>query len=125
MMACPRYQYFFITVPVCVVMARPKIYRHICHNPEICYFKPRGIPLRELEEIALQAEELEAIRLKDYEKKTQKEASQMLRVSQPTFHRIYTSAREKVAKALIEGKAISIEKCEGNQVENHEDSNSV
>ncbi|MDD4281114.1 MAG: DUF134 domain-containing protein [Candidatus Methanofastidiosa archaeon] len=91
-------------------MARPKIYRHICYNPEVYYFKPRGIPIKELEEVALHAEELEAIRLKDYEKKSQKEASEMLRVSQPTFHRIYTSAREKIAKALIEGHAISIEK---------------
>jgi predicted DNA-binding protein (UPF0251 family) len=73
------------------------------------YFKPRGIPLVDLEEICLLVEELEAVRLKDAEGLEQEECGRLMKISQPTFHRVLESARRKIAEALIQGKAIRIE----------------
>ena len=49
-------------------MARPKKFRCVKCSPDATYFKPRGIPMTELEEQALSIDELEAIRLADYER---------------------------------------------------------
>jgi len=72
------------------------------------YFKPQGIPLRELDEIELTLEELEALRLKNIKGLEQTEASEKMKTSQSTFQRILASAYRKVTEALIEGKAIKI-----------------
>lgn len=90
-------------------MTRPKNPRSIDFLPGVVYFKPRGIPLRFLEEVNLLVEELEAIRLSDVEGLSQEVCGQRMKVSQPTFHRILESARRKVAAALTGGKAIKIE----------------
>lgn len=87
-------------------MARPPKRRRVAHIPEIKFFKPAGIPKRHLKEVALNIEEVEAIRLKDREGLTQAEAAQKMEVSRPTFQRILVSAREKISEALIEGKAL-------------------
>lgn len=90
-------------------MARPKNTRCVRGNPKTTYFKPAGIKMSELEEEILTIEEYEAIRHKDYNKNPQDKSAEMMEVSQPTFHRIITSAREKIAKAIVDGKAIKIE----------------
>src|SRR5574344_1040789 len=90
-------------------MVRPKICRRVLLNPQVKYFKPRGIPLRELKETILSVEEFEAIRLKDLEGLEQSECSKKMNVSQPTFHRIISVARKKISDAIINGKAIKIE----------------
>jgi predicted DNA-binding protein (UPF0251 family) len=77
--------------------------------PDVVYFKPRGIPMLELDEICLLVEELEALRLKDAEGLDQKECGRLMNISQPTFHRVLGSARKKIAEALTQGKAIRIE----------------
>ena len=77
--------------------------------PQVTYFKPAGVPTRLLERVALSVEELEAIRLKDVEGLQQKECAERMRISRPTFHRVLESARQKVADALINGKAVRIE----------------
>lgn len=89
-------------------MARPRACRCVGFLPNIVYFKPRGIPLVDLEEICLLVEELEAIRLKDAEGLEQEECGRLMNISQPTFHRVLESARRKIAEALIQGKAIRI-----------------
>ena len=48
-------------------MARPTCPRRITHSPRATYYKPAGIPLCELREVELGADELEAIRLADVE----------------------------------------------------------
>ena len=48
-------------------MPRPVKCRRVSSIPETNYFKPAGIPMRELEEINISVEEAEAIRLKDLE----------------------------------------------------------
>jgi len=72
-------------------------------------YKPYGIPMRELESIILLYEEFEAIRLADYENLTQEESAKKMKISRPTFTRLYDKARKTIAKAFIEGKAIIIQ----------------
>jgi len=90
-------------------MARPRLCRRVWFNPNVTYFKPRGIQLRELEETVLNVDEFEAVRLKDLEGLGQEECAKKMNISQPTFHRLVLSARKKVADAIVNGKAIKIE----------------
>lgn len=90
-------------------MSRPRKYRRVESVPGVTYFKPAGIPLKNLEEIHLTIEEAEAIRLKDIEGMEQRQCAGSMSVSRATFQRILTSGRQKVAKALLYGKAIRIE----------------
>lgn len=90
-------------------MVRPRLCRRVRFNPNVTYFKPRGIPLVDLEEIILNVEEFEAVRLKDLEGLEQEECAKKMNISQPTFHRLILSARKKIADAIINGKAIKIE----------------
>ena len=89
-------------------MVRPRGFRRIRHNPDVTYFKPQGIPLRSLEEVELEKDELEALRLKDILELEQSKAALEMMVSQPTFHRLLLSARKKLSRAVVEGKAIRI-----------------
>ena len=90
-------------------MVRPLKPRCIGADPEAAYFKPRGIPLRELEQVVLTLDEVEALRLKNLEGLEQTEAARKMSVSQSTFQRILTAANGSVADALLNGKAIRIE----------------
>jgi predicted DNA-binding protein (UPF0251 family) len=90
-------------------MPRPPRCRWIERLPSARYFKPRGIPLRELEEVVLGVDEMEALRLADLAGRYQSQAAGQMRVSRQTFGRIIESARRKVAEALVEGKALRIE----------------
>jgi len=77
-------------------------------EPDITYFKPRGIPLTELKEVELTVEEFEAMRLNDLGEHEQKAVAKRMGVSQPTLHRLLLSARKKVSDAIVNGKAIKI-----------------
>jgi len=90
-------------------MSRPPKCRRVAFLPGVTYFKPAGIPLRALEEVRLSLEEAEAIRLKDLEGLEQEQGAEKMNVSRPTFQRVLASARLKVADALLNGKAITIE----------------
>ncbi len=90
-------------------MGRIPKWRRVASIPEVTYFKPAGIPARILEEVCLSVEEAEAIRLKDLEGLEQEECAQRMNISRPTFHRVLESARNKLADALLNGKAIRIE----------------
>ncbi|MBP7165548.1 MAG: DUF134 domain-containing protein [Firmicutes bacterium] len=90
-------------------MPRPPKLRRVEFVPQVTVFKPAGVSLRDLEEEVLTVEELEAIRLKDLEGLEQEECAERMQVSRPTFQRVLSSAREKVARALVEGKAIRFE----------------
>jgi predicted DNA-binding protein (UPF0251 family) len=91
-------------------MPRPRRRRHIQGNPRVFYFKPQGIPLKELQEITLTKEEFEALRLKNLKKLDQNQAAFEMKTSQSTFQRILNSAYHKISLAIIFGKAIKIEK---------------
>lgn len=90
-------------------MSRPPKCRRVEFLPQLTYFKPAGVPIRELSEVVLTVEELEAIRLKDLMGLEQEACAEKMGVSRPTYHRILASARQKIAEALINGKAIKVE----------------
>lgn len=64
--------------------------------------------MTELEQVELQLDELEALRLCDGQGLDQQEAGQHMGVSRGTVQRLLTSARFKVANALSLGQAIVI-----------------
>lgn len=90
-------------------MPRPTKLRRVHNLPEVNLFKPAGVPASVLGEVTLAIEELEALRLKDLEGLDQEECADKMQVSRPTFQRILGAARQKVAKALVDGLAIRIE----------------
>ena len=90
-------------------MPRPLKCRRVCFVPGVTYFKPTGVSCRFLDEIKISMEELEAVRLKDMEGLEQEQGAEQMNISRPTFQRILASARQKIAEALLNGKAIRIE----------------
>ncbi len=90
-------------------MPRPPCCRRIAGKPPAAIFKPAGIPTRELEELVMTLDELEAVRLADLEGLYQEQAAERMGISRPTFGRIVAAAHRKVAEALVRGKALRIE----------------
>jgi predicted DNA-binding protein (UPF0251 family) len=90
-------------------MGRQPLWRRVDSLPRVNYFKPAGVPLANLQEVRLSVEEAEALRLKDIEGLAQDDCAGKMSVSRPTFARILLSARQKMADALLNGKAIRIE----------------
>lgn len=90
-------------------MPRPKKQRfcqeRLCGNA----FKPTGVSMGDLRRIMLQRDELEALRLCDLEGLIQEAAGQRMGVSRGTVQRLLSSARSKVAEALVEGCALVFE----------------
>lgn len=72
-------------------------------------YKPTGVPLLELKQIPLYHDEIEVLRLCDFEGLHQQEAGEKMGVSRGTVQRILTSARRKTAEALSTGAALVFE----------------
>lgn len=89
-------------------MSRPRRLRRILEKPQIRCFKPEGANNDSSESVKITIDEFEAIRLRDYHDIQQKRSAEIMGISQPTFHRILSSARKKISKALIEGNTITI-----------------
>lgn len=89
-------------------LGRKKIIRNIEKNHNKVCFKPCGIETKYIEQTVLEHDEMEALRLSDYEKLYQQECAERMGVSRTTFSRILASAHQKVADALLHGKAIII-----------------
>jgi predicted DNA-binding protein (UPF0251 family) len=83
--------------------------RRVGSAPAFTSFSPSGPGIVGPEETVLTVDEFEAIRLKDLEGLDQSVCAAMMEISQPTFHRLVTSARKKIADALTHGKTIKIE----------------
>lgn len=90
-------------------MPRPFCCRRIAGRPGAPVFKPVGIPVAELEEVAMTLDEFEALRLADLDGLYQEDAASRMSVSRPTFSRIVEAAHRKVADALVHGKALRIQ----------------
>jgi predicted DNA-binding protein (UPF0251 family) len=89
-------------------MSRPKKIR-ICEGRMFeKAFKPVRIPMHKLHKIEIMRDELEALKLCDMKGMTQKQAGEKMGISRGTVQRILTSARRKVAQALVEGSALII-----------------
>lgn len=89
-------------------MPRPRKMRWIHAQPGATIFKPKGIPMLMLEQVDLEMDEVEALRLADLENLSQENAAEAMQVSRATFGRIVARARQKTADALIHGKVIRI-----------------
>lgn len=90
-------------------MSRPCRCRRIRCSPDQNYFKPRGIPMDMLEEVNLALDELEAVRLADWEGLYQETAAKKMGISRQTFGNIINSAHRKIADVLLNARALKIE----------------
>lgn len=71
-------------------------------------FKPRTIPMSDLELVELYLDEFEAVRLCDHDKLSQIEAAERMQISRGTVQRLLDSARHKIIDALLYDKALKI-----------------
>ncbi len=90
-------------------MPRPPKCRRVEQLPGYTCFKPAGVPISELTEVILSVEELEAIRLRDLAGHEHEACAAKMNISRPTFHRILASARQKIARALVNGESLRVE----------------
>lgn len=97
-------------------MPRPKKLRRLRFDPNVIYFKPRGVPLSEIEEVILETDEIEALKLHDVNQLNQNKAAKEMKISQPTFARILNSAYKKLADGIINGKAIKLAYASSNKL---------
>lgn len=89
-------------------MTRPRLCRRVRFNPKVKFFKPQGVPMRDLEFVNLSKEEIESLRLKNIKGYDQHTCAEKMNTSQSTFQRILSSSYQKISLALVEGKAIKI-----------------
>lgn len=87
-------------------MPRGKKCRRICAMPQVYEFAP--LNREDAETVQLGIDELETIRLLDYERLTQEECAVQMNVARTTVTSIYEEARNKIAQALIGGKRLVI-----------------
>ncbi|MGD9137689.1 MAG: DUF134 domain-containing protein [Desulfobacterales bacterium] len=88
-------------------MPRPKKTRLVSAYPTLTAFIPKGVAVSG--EVLLSVEELEAVRLSDFEGLDQEAAANLMEVSRQTYGRILARARHHISEALITGKALRIE----------------
>ncbi|MBI9084004.1 MAG: DUF134 domain-containing protein [Desulfobacterales bacterium] len=87
-------------------MPRPKKPRFVSGYPMTRSFVPEGeVPSGE---IRLTLEEMEAVRLTDFEGLDQAAAADLMGVSRQTYGRVLGRARQLVAEALVTGKALRV-----------------
>jgi predicted DNA-binding protein (UPF0251 family) len=79
---------------------------YIEHTPQVVLFKPH--PPRNGDPVTIEHAELEALRLVDLIGLSQEEAGERMGVSRGTIWRFLKRVREKVARALTEGRRIRI-----------------
>jgi len=93
------------------VSPRPIRLRKISNLPIISGFRPYGdkLNLDSGPGIFLHLEEYESIRLCDHEMLSHQQAAEMMAVSRPTLTRIHSSARKKIADAMVNGRQLIIE----------------
>jgi predicted DNA-binding protein (UPF0251 family) len=87
-------------------MTRPRKRRRCCCSFAGSAFKPAGTPMSSLEKIPLALDELEVLRLCDFEGMTQEEAGISMEISRGSVQRILSRARRKCAEALVKGSAL-------------------
>ncbi len=90
-------------------MSRPRKWRKVCCLPESNLFGTLDPKQLDNEVIIMNVEEYETIRLIDLEGMTQEECAEQMNVARTTVQGIYTDARKKLAKSLVNGKTLRIE----------------
>ena len=89
-------------------MPRPRKRRKVCLDLKAACFTPQGILVSGLDEVVLEVDEAEAVRLADLKGLYQEDAAEAMGVSRATFGNIIKRARGKIARALIKGYALRI-----------------
>lgn len=89
-------------------MPRPRKRRRVGFMPRVTYFQPVGLD-EQLQEVIITLDEIEALRLKDLEGLDQETCAAEMNIAQSTYQRILASARKKLSRAIMEGRAIRIE----------------
>jgi predicted DNA-binding protein (UPF0251 family) len=97
-------------------MPRPRKRRYCQRFEGDRVFKPRSIPMDELQIVRLGLDELEAMRLCDLEGHDQEEAGHRLGISRGTVQRLLGSGRAKVLRALLDSSALVIEKGDSDEI---------
>ena len=87
---------------------RTKTKRTIGFDYDNIYYKPQGIPLSKLNEVVVNPEELETLRLRYVQNFSQKEAAEKMGISQSQYQRDLVTTLKKITNALISGDAINI-----------------
>ena len=88
-------------------MPRPIKERSVSDKPFCCRFVPENNSNHE--SVTLTMDEFEVIRKCDYERLSQENCALTMNVSRTTVQRIYSSARSKIAEALVCGKVLEID----------------
>ena len=88
-------------------MPRPRKHRRVCHYPDNLTFAPVGAEALK-EPVTLTVDEYETIRLIDKDGCSQEECAEFMGVARTTVQQIYASARQKIARMLVEGSPLEI-----------------
>ena len=72
------------------------------------YYKPQGIPLSDLNEVVVNPEELETLRLRYIQNLSQHDSAEKMGISQSQYQRDLVSTLKKITNALMSGDAINI-----------------
>lgn len=88
-------------------MPRPRKCRKVCRLPDNNTFSPVK-PNERLDKVTLNIDEYETLRLIDREGFSQEQCGEYMHIARATVQQIYTTARKKLADALVEGRAIHI-----------------
>ncbi len=88
-------------------MPRPRKCRKVCRLPENSGFLPI-LQKEELKPVVLQIDEYETLRIIDREGFSQEQCGEYMHIARATVQQIYTSARKKMADAIVEGRPIHI-----------------
>lgn len=88
-------------------MPRPRKCKKVCCLPANSCFVPVEVNAP-LPPVVLKLEEYETLRLIDREGFSQEECGTYMHIARATVQQIYTSARKKLADALVEGRTIEI-----------------
>lgn len=89
-------------------MPRPRKERNCRQHEGDRVFKPRSIPMTELDVMTLGEDELEALRLCDVEGLHQAVAGERMGVSRGTVQRLLKTGRETIIRAIAETAALVI-----------------
>lgn len=88
---------------------RPKKTRWVKCSPSERLFKPQQGSKSLKDAVILSLDEFEAVRLLDYEGLSQIEVAKQMHVHRSTVSRIITTARKKIAQAIVEIHTLKIE----------------
>ena len=88
-------------------MSRPNKRKRVCKMPMCIEFEPKSNEFLK-NTIELAVEEYETVRLIDYLGKSQEECARQMNVARATVQTLYTDARKKIARFLVEGTNLQI-----------------